>query len=168
MKKYKPYTGIGSRQTPPEILALMTELAKTLAKKGLTLRSGGADGADSAFEAGAGENKEIFLPWKGFNQNPSGLYTIPEKAFSLAGSVHPAWGRLSQGARKLHARNTQQALGQNLDQPSIFLIFYAPEKNGTVQGGTATAVALARKNGIPTHNLKTSKTLPPEWEELLP
>ena len=37
-----------------------------------TLRSGGADGADLAFEIGAA-NKEIYLPSKDFNNNSSDL-----------------------------------------------------------------------------------------------
>src|SRR5678815_2257413 len=70
------YTGVGSRSTPPEVLAIMTKLAYRLEKNGLMLRSGGAEGADSAFERGVSEdeNKEIFLPWRGFNGNMSGLY----------------------------------------------------------------------------------------------
>ena len=40
------YTGIGSRKTPPGILAQMSELAAFLARSGWVLRSGGAPGAD--------------------------------------------------------------------------------------------------------------------------
>lgn len=54
----KIYTGIGSRETPPDILELMTKIARFMFKQGFTLRSGGADGADSAFEAGAENDKE--------------------------------------------------------------------------------------------------------------
>lgn len=43
------YTGIGSRQTPPEILKMMTKIATQLESKGWVLRSGGAEGADEAF-----------------------------------------------------------------------------------------------------------------------
>ena len=62
------YTGIGARRTPPEVLALMTRAAFALLKRGYVLRSGHAIGADSAFERGAGEGKQIFLPapgWRG-------------------------------------------------------------------------------------------------------
>ena len=60
------YAGIGSRETPKNKCRLMTKIAKILSGK-YTLRSGGADGADSAFEAGAGDNKQIFLPSNYFN-----------------------------------------------------------------------------------------------------
>ena len=44
------YAGIGSRATPQAELEAMTEAAKMLSEKGYTLRSGGAKGADTAFE----------------------------------------------------------------------------------------------------------------------
>ena len=47
------YTGIGSRETPHHILTLMTEIANILDNIGYTLRSGGADGADTAFALGS-------------------------------------------------------------------------------------------------------------------
>ena len=62
---YKPYTGIGSRETPNDILTLMSKLATTLERQGYVLRSGGADGADKAFAKDV-TNKEVFIPWSGF------------------------------------------------------------------------------------------------------
>jgi hypothetical protein len=62
------YAGIGSRSTPPEILSIMQDFAYIVAPCAI-LRSGGAPGADQAFGLGAtrghGE-KEIYLPWRGF------------------------------------------------------------------------------------------------------
>lgn len=46
------YAGIGSRNTPEPVLALMQRCATRLEVLGYTLRSGGANGADSSFEAG--------------------------------------------------------------------------------------------------------------------
>ena len=56
------YAGIGSRNTPENIQAIMTKLATKLESLGWVLRSGGADGADSAFELGvlSHQNKEIY------------------------------------------------------------------------------------------------------------
>ena len=46
------YAGIGSRETPGLMLGAFARIGEFLAKKGYTLRSGGADGADTAFEVG--------------------------------------------------------------------------------------------------------------------
>lgn len=73
------YAGVGSRETPHEILALMTDVAKILGQHGWTLRSGGARGADTAFEDGAkGFKREIYLPWRGFNGHLSDDSIISE------------------------------------------------------------------------------------------
>ena len=51
------YAGVGGRETPAHVLNLMTRIAQGLAKVGGILRSGGARGADTAFEAGAGSER---------------------------------------------------------------------------------------------------------------
>ena len=48
----KWYTGVGSRETPSDILEVMESVGYALASQGWTLRSGGAVGADQAFERG--------------------------------------------------------------------------------------------------------------------
>jgi hypothetical protein len=58
----------------------------------------------------------------------------------------------SSGAKKLHSRNVLQVLGDKLDTPSKFVLYYAKEKDGEVAGGTRTAVMLARELDIPTLN----------------
>lgn len=140
------YTGIGSRETPAEVLGIMTKLARWLAKRGWILRSGGADGADKAFEKGASK-KEIYLPWAGFNGSNSMLTEATKDALNLAPQYHPAWDRLSEGAKKLHARNCHQILGVNLDTPSSLVICYT--KDGKGQGGTGQALRLAKDYNIP-------------------
>lgn len=58
------YAGIGSRNTPNGTLNIMDRLGAFLAREGWILRSGGARGADSSFEAGcdsASGRKEIFF-----------------------------------------------------------------------------------------------------------
>ncbi len=159
----KYYAGIGSRETPDDVLELMKHLASELANAGYTLRSGGADGADTAFEVGCKEakgNMEIFLPWKGFNKNPSPHYDIPKDAYTLAQKFHPAWFRLSPAAQKLMARNIQQVLGKDLNTPSLFVICYTKdgcinEKTRTKEtGGTGQAIALASSLDIPVFNLQ--------------
>lgn len=159
----KYYAGIGSRTTPQEVKLEIHAIALYLANQGWTLRSGGADGADLAFEYGAGDGeKEIFLPWKGFNKNPSPLYQIPEKAFEISAPYHPDWKYLKEPVRKLMARNAQQVLGKNLDTPVEFVICWAPdgctrgENRTKATGGTGQAIAIASSRNIPVFNLKNT------------
>ena len=156
------YAGIGSRNTPKDILDLMSTTASKLALDNWILRSGGADGSDSAFEDGAcllNGQKEIYLPWKGFNDNLSPLFLssfsgeIQAKAKNIAKKYHPAWDKLSQGAQKLHTRNVFQVLGKTLDKPCNMVICYAEIKNGQPQGGTAQALRIANDYDITIYNL---------------
>jgi hypothetical protein len=157
------YAGIGSRETPPEVQQEMEDLAAALATAGFTLRSGGADGADSAFERGAQRvqgKMEIFLPWQGFNNNPSPLSGVSPEALALAQTVHPRWDMLGQGPRKMHGRNCYQVLGRTLDLPAAAVICWTPDgceteaKRTRNTGGTATGIVLGLRRGIPVFNLQ--------------
>ncbi len=155
------YCGVGSRETPPRILTMMEQIASHFRDAGYTLRSGHAPGADQAFERGASGRAQIFLPWKDFCHDVAiqgtPYFTPDVQATAIARQIHPAWPRLSEGARKLHARNCHQVLGPGLNDPVEFVVCWT--KNGSVVGGTATAIRLARINKIPVYNLGRSKDL---------
>ncbi len=144
----KYYTGVGSRKTPQQILDLMCGIAKYLQGHGYTLRSGGADGADLAFENGAGLDKHIFYAKDSTPQ-----------AEAIAAQFHPAWNRCSAFAKRLHGRNSFQVLGPELNVPSKFLICWTPDGckrhvDRTIHtGGTGTAISIADANGIGVYNL---------------
>jgi len=149
------YTGIGSRQTPDADLSQMTIIASNLEPTGFILRSGGAKGADTAFENGVTEedHKEIYLPWKGFNNSKSSRYTITKEALELAAHYHPAWSRCSTAAHSFHARNCYQVLGQDLNTPTQFVLCWTPD--GKIAGGTGQAMRIAIDRGIPVINMAT-------------
>ena len=158
------YTGVGSRVAPADILVHMHQFAYDLARLGYTLRSGGADGADTAFEEGTrmtGATCEIYLPWPGFNGSKSMLTHPTAQAYGHARDVNlKRWGGLPQSHRKLFARNVHQVLGPSLTQHSSFLLCWTPD--GCVSaatrtpktGGTATAILIAEKNDIPVFNFQ--------------
>lgn len=152
------YTGIGSRETPQEYLDMFERMGVWLGLRGGILRSGGANGADSAFERGADKvkaihpdlgEKEIYLPWKGFNNNTSLLYNIDHNAMVIAQNIHPNWNKLSDAAKKLMARNTYQIIGLN-NTLTDFVVCYT--KNGKYIGGTSQAMKLADMYEIPIFN----------------
>ena len=125
-----------------------------MAKRGYILRSGGADGSDTAFEIGCDRvngKKEIYLPWKNFNCNKSNLIFDDDiEAINIAKKYHPAYNGLSQGAKRLIARDSYQVLGKDLKTPSKYIICYT---DGT--GGTSQALRIAEdiQINIPIFNL---------------
>jgi hypothetical protein len=143
------YAGIGSRETPAAVRARFFMLAKELGEAGWTLRSGGAEGADQAFESGLEPHhpREIYLPWPGFSGNRSRLFKPTTEAFELAKQFHPAWERCSAAARRMHARNMHQVLGQDLASPAELVVCWTPDGRGG--GGTGQAIRLAKSRDIP-------------------
>lgn len=151
------YAGIGSRQTPDDVLHLMYDIARHLSTDGWILRSGHAPGADCWFERGAVGRSEIFLPWRSFNSeeafgmNSEVFYEPIPAAYELAASFHPVWERLGRGARAMHARNAHQILGPSLNDPVEFVVCWTP--GGRMKGGTAQALRMANHYDIPITNL---------------
>lgn len=151
------YAGIGSRQSPIAILRKMQLLAADLRDDhGFTLRSGRAPGADQAFEAGAGNDAEIFKPWRAFEKGfltsfKPVVYDEPkDEALTMAAEYHPKWEALSWGGKRLMGRNMHQVMGWDLDDPVDFVVCYT--ENGAMKGGTAQALRVAEDLAIPIFN----------------
>jgi len=174
----KCYAGIGARTTPEKILLEMRGLAEALATLGYVLRSGGAKGADNAFEIGCNvidhKLKEIYLPWQNFNDNPSRNFYVCEKAIEIALKYHPnpEWLRhKSPHVLKLMARNSYQVLGSELNHPVDFVVCWTQdgvESNKTTRatGGTGQAIRIAQDYSIPVYNLKNKESLDRLIDEL--
>jgi len=143
------YTGVGARKTPINILEIMTAIAVKMASLGYILRSGGAKGADSAFEQGAGIQKTIFY-----------AKDTTYEAEQIASQFHPAWERCNPYVRKLHGRNVFQILGADLKTPSQYCICWTP--GGINTGGTGMAISIAEAYGVTVVNLANENQLT-EW-----
>jgi hypothetical protein len=149
----KAYAGVGSRETPDDMLALCQMAAEALADQNYVLRTGHAPGADQAFERGAGRLAEVFLPWPSFeNSEPLEADVIHDgptvDAMRIAARLHPNWANLKQGAQKLHARNVHQVLGADTKSPSVFVLCWHQGSGGTMQ-----AVRIAEAHNVPVFNL---------------
>ena len=151
------YAGIGARATPAGVLSDMTVMAGWLARTGWHLSSGGADGADTAFAAGAPVGqKTIRLPWRGYNGRLAPECRVLSEAamaacMEIAAPLHPAWERCSPAVRKLHARNAAILLGGALRQPVDAVVCWTAQ--GRLTGGTGMAIRIAEANSIPVLNL---------------
>lgn len=157
------YTGIGSRETPANICAQMTELAMYLEKLGYTLRSGGAEGADKAFESGAPTTCESYRPFGYLVSRHYIRYTDTTRMNKSVDKYHPAPQYLKRYVRKLMARNYCQVLGTRplKSYRSDFIVCWTPDGSTDGQsresGGTGQALRIACAKGIPVYNLYDSK-----------
>jgi len=154
LPSYKPgqrtmrYAGIGSRETPENVLVAMTKAAGRLAALGYTLQSGAAGGADTAFEAGAGASKQIFT-----------TRDATDTTRAIAKEIHPNPAALKPYPLNLMARNTNQIFGENLDSPVDFVLAWTPDgaessaDRSIKTGGTGQAIDMASRKGIPVINM---------------
>lgn len=145
------YTGIGSRKTPADMLKRLAQTAYFLAKRDWILRSGGAIGADQAFEKGcdaAHGKKEIFLP----NNN------VPGWAYDKVVKYLPRgynWKSMKPYTKALLARNMQQIFGKDGDVLTSAVICWTPL--GRDDGGTGYAIRAAWDYGIPVYNVSNDR-----------
>jgi len=171
----KCYTGVGSRRTPQRILDAMVLIGERLASMGYCLRSGGAEGADRAFEDGcdiASGRKRIYVPWDGFQgnaiDNMSVFPGVDDHSMSVAEKYHPAWHRVGRAGRKLMARNTYQVLDWDednigLEAKASMLVCWTPDgatgTTTTKTGGTGQAIRIAGAHGVRIFNLQKTSHL---------
>lgn len=139
----KYYAGVGSRQTPKWMCEFMTDVAEYLERKGYILRSGGAEGADTAFEKGASYRSQIFTAGKD--------QYFPMWTDVFVDHFHPAPDRLKPFSRKLMQRNALQVLGTDGNTPVEFVVCWT--KDGKFSGGTGQALRISDYYNIPIYNL---------------
>lgn len=152
----KFYAGIGSRNTPQRILSKMIITATLLAEDGWTLRSGGAIGADTAFEEGCDledGKREIFKA----KDAEEWAYIEAKKHIP---KNRPAFHSWSPYARSLIARNMMQILGRKMDEPVTFVLCWSMA-NINDGGGTGYGMRCAMHHNIPVFNLYEENA----WEE---
>lgn len=152
----KLIAGIGSRETPANILVEMFKIGEWCKANNITIRSGHAEGADWAFERGAQEACTVYLPWKGFNCKLSSKakYIVPTYTKEVMDSVykfHPKPDKLSHPVVKLMARNGVQVMGQDMKEPVDIVVCWT--QFGKMVGGTSQALRIAQHYGIPVINM---------------
>lgn len=87
------------------------------------------------------------------------LFLTSPRGGEIARLHHPAWERLTEGARRLHSRNSYQVLGEFLNDPARFVLCWTADgREGAASrskktGGTGMAIAIADLHGIPVINM---------------
>lgn len=157
------YAGVGSRETPDNILKIMTKCAILLAHDGYICSTGAAVGADQAFAEGSNLSKgttHLHLPWKTYEkewvsslQGDNIFYILNKgdiEAYNSVEMFHPAYDNFCNkpGTVALHARNYNI-----LKKPTQVQFIICWTKNGDYIGGTAQAMRIADHFKIPIYNL---------------
>lgn len=161
LKTAKTATLIGSREAPERITKIAVTIGRSLSERGIVGYSGGAPGMDSAFMFDySPERRRIILPENGFNglyhngndiidYNTLDVHRAADEARKVAGHFDSQ----NEWTQRRYSRNSMQVLGETLDKPTDFVLYWAEEREGSVKGGTAIAARLALLYGIPRFNL---------------
>ena len=156
------YAGIGARKTPNDVLEYMEIQGKLLAEKGYILRSGGARGADSAFEKGCDSVRGLKQIWSTRNKHEREEHDWVIPIISRACWEKPFLS-MRPHIRILLGRNTYQLYGDPAllenSIKSTFVLYWSEPKDGeNCSGGTRYAIRMAVEAGIPCFNLYNQKT----------
>lgn len=158
VRLYKAYAGTGNRETPPDVLTRMKSLAKLLDQFGYTLRVGGMDGPEEAFEAGV-EKAELHLPWRDFNNRQSKSYFNSDEIKTIAKMFHPTFDGLKPAIQAFLCKNVRMVLGKDLKSPARFIVCWSEDGAETSSertnktGSIGHVISLAAAMKIPVFNL---------------
>jgi hypothetical protein len=184
---YLAYAGIGSRETPTNVQNVMRHLGAYLYSQQWTLRSGGANGADKAFEEGV--DRQMFAnPNRTNHTNHASRANRDDKSLSDYKEIYLPWIGFNNSASELHPRNipfteeeilfasrmhpawercspTARLMHQRNVRQIMGTEFHQARSqfvicwtpNGALTGGTAQALRMAAALDIPVINLGKAK-----------
>lgn len=143
------YTGVGNRKLTQQGVALCYEVGLELARRGLTLRTGDAIGADAAFLGGAAEGLQSQEQTPIAMRRDAEVYRptddLPDWTGPLAAQLvgMPVWLQRPPFTRRLFMRSCMQVLGRGGLTPSKFLLCWSQCTDPRAQHGTRVAVRCA-------------------------
>lgn len=168
MEGYKPYKAcacLSNQDAPDEIKSVCEKLARVLVENGYTIRTSGGKGGEEAFEKGAGDKVEVYIPWKGFDQKQSQFCKTKDEAKDVVRQFSPSFESLSKGVQTIIASKAHVILGKDLNSPIRFLVVWSldgaeTKKECTAKTGfVSTPIKIAESIQIPVFNLKRSDAL---------
>lgn len=166
MKRY--YTGVGhrARNVAPGVEKYILWLSAEMAKRDINVVSGDADGIDEYFERNSEGKCKIYLPYKRFGhyegRDMSTRVLLNREQKDFADSMLSYYDILPEiltmhpDHKKYHRRNFFQVWNEG-DLVDVLFYYAKEDPDGTIHGGTRTAVYTARHLGIPCYNLYTEE-----------
>lgn len=158
---------VGSRSINPDLEKFMEDVGAYLVENDFYIASGNATGSDQAYQRGGNRvdptKVTLYLPWRSYNKeaiHPDNVLIVePEKHwYEDAQMYHPGWYKLSQGSRRLMARNV------GIWEKSAQGIAYPSDKLGG--GGTGHGMRYAIANSIRIRNLSTPDDYNYVWKQI--
>jgi hypothetical protein len=156
---YKPYALLLDNKTPEDVIARVATVIKKLEKQGYTLRTSINSPILKGLEAQV-TRKEIYLPWKDFENHTSELCWSTPRSDAIAQQAQPAYNSLNKGVKKILSMNARVICGNKMVSPCLFLLTWSldgAENEGNVRSTTGFMghpITIASRLGVPVINLK--------------
>lgn len=117
------FTGFTIKTMPLSYCNLAADITKYSKKEGWVARTGIAPN-DSFYHINSGE---VYVPIKSIAKKVEGkvIDTVSEKAIEIVKEIHHDWGRLNHIQKLLEGSRVHSLLGEELDKPSTFALFYS-------------------------------------------
>lgn len=155
---YRAFTIDVKFKAKEDIIKIFEEVAKKLEELGYTYRSGGNDSELDQRVSAIMSKKEVYLPWKGFNDLDSEYNYPSEKARDIANKYHPIYNELGFAVQAIVARMSHRVLGPDCLTPVDFLLCWTDDgvethKARTTKTGTVgQVISIANDHNIPVFN----------------
>ena len=155
---YRPYVMLANRDIPAKGIEAMQSLAAELEKLDFTLRIRGVGEFEKVLEE-AIKNKEMHLPWKGFDEKDSPFAWTPENAKLIAAHLFSGFSDQKPVFQSFMACIVKTMMGKNLVAPAMFAVIYSAdgverfEERGPETREAADLLAVANAQRIPVFNI---------------
>lgn len=158
---YKPCIVYGNSDMPASYFETIKSIVSLLNTHGFTLRTLGETDSDNVVESVAGK-KEVYIPWKGFNEKETKFYFSTEKSLAIAKLFMDPdkFDSMKPSGQKFRSRNVRAVLGDKINSPAMFILGWSEDgaetaKERTNKSGTlGNLIMVAESMKIPVFNLK--------------
>jgi hypothetical protein len=159
------WVGLVNGRTPPDMVVLIGRIGAHMAASGVPLRTVHAPKHSEVLVGIVGSSARVYLPW-GRRSDPQTQTRIQQlrrlsEAMALGAELFSDWEQANDFSRQARAALLFALLGEDLDTPAQFLVFFSrellpattPLADAATHGLEAAAVQVASHYGIGAYNL---------------
>lgn len=167
---YLPYSAMANVGIDQETIDALIQIAIKLSEKGFTLRTG-ADGKQGELFNPLGyalrqvsSKCEMYLPWKGFNNEADGIAS-KDIAKDMLAELKPATATLPNAVRAILSNYTHVLTGKMLNSHTKFFLTWTEdgvESIGDITpktGNMATPILICSRLNIPVFNVRNPESV---------